>query len=298
MPETTTRTRTSLVPESLGPSEEQRIVLGHVEPATRPTESDDPVRGARKRLGELGLAIEREAISETPEQGQEVETRLAAAKLALGRVRHWLAHKLRLDEAIFEVQTGLGTGILGLWEIGVSRVLVCSGSKTGNRPVMSMTAPSTSLQAGLFTANYSYVPGTDRPNAYGFGLGPFKYKIYDPVHRSPLIGLSIPLVGSVALGPKMFGMSAQFPIPWAPIVRWGGGLYVSHPWLEPICGSLWNAGGWVVAHAKSLTKPIRDCLGPPLNEASAPLRRWWNVMKADVARVFDGTMVHRPEFSS
>jgi hypothetical protein len=245
----------------------------HVEP---PSESDvvpKAVECARQDLIDLGSAIEQDAIEDTPDSHENVMRKLGFVQRALHKVGRYLKKKLRLDDAILETQAGVSTGFPGFAGACISPVLAFSGADTGNKPVILIASPSGSVQGGAFTGAYAYVPGTKRPHAISFGLGPFKYKLYDPIHRSPLVGLSIPLIASVSLGPKTFGMSLYFPIPWVPVVQWGGGVWLTHPWLEPICGAIWKAGEWLATRTKSVTAPARGALRPYVHKTVGAAKR-------------------------
>jgi hypothetical protein len=173
-------------------------------------------------------------------------------KHGLNAVRKRASRTLRLDEAVLELSGTVATGKRGWWSLEASPKLILSGSKTGNRPTQFAMAPAVNGQAYVATAGVAYIPGFERPIARTFGVGPFTYRPHDPIHNSPFVGLSIPLIGSVVIGPKMIGASRIAPLPFAPVVSAGGGVYFSHPWLEPITGRLWNLGVWAVGKAKPI----------------------------------------------
>lgn len=271
----------------------------HVEPPAASALVPKAVEIARQDLIDLGSALEKDAIEGTRDSHEDVTRKLGSVHSALQKVGRYLKKKLRLDDAILETQVGVSTGIPGFIGASISPVVAFSGANTGNKPVILIASPSTSVQGGAFTGAYAYVPGTKRPHAVSVGLGPLKYKPYDPIHHSPLIGLSIPLIGSVSLGPKTFGMSLYFPIPWAPVMRWGGGVWLTHPWLEPFCGTIWKAGEWMAMRVKSVTAPARGALRPYVHKTVGAAKRAldgvWNSSKVKGFRGVLARMFHSGE---
>ncbi len=181
-------------------------------------------------------------------------------KILSQELRRTLGKKLRLDDAILEIQMGTNTGIPGFVAVGASGILALSGKNTGNKPVLHTISPTSNVQIGVATGGYAYVPGTKRPHAFACGGGPWRYKIYDPIHHTPLMGITLPLIGSVAFGPQTFGMSIDLPIPFAPGFKWLTGAWLTHPWLAPITGTMWKSGGW----AWTRSAPLRNKLSPHL----------------------------------
>ncbi len=192
-----------------------------------------------------------------PARSKKPANLLAALNHRLKGARKKASHLLRLDEAVLELSGTVATGKRGWWSVDVSPKVIFSGSKTGNRPTQFAMAPAVTGQAYVATAGVGYIPGFERPITRTFGCGPFNFRPYDPIHHSAYFGLSIPLIGSVLIGPKLIGASRMGRIPWAPMISLGAGVYFSHPWLEPITGRLWNLGLWLVNKGKPIGIKLR-----------------------------------------
>jgi hypothetical protein len=155
-----------------------------------------------------------------------------------------VSKKLGLNKTVLEFYGLLGTGVPGVAMARISPKLVFSGKDTGNPSAFLATAKGVSAQALLFTAGAAHISKVERPLAFNVGLGPFSYRPYDPVHKSAYVGLQLPLIGDILIGPKMAGFSLVSSIPFAPALSAGAGVYMSGPLLEPVTGRLWKGGLW------------------------------------------------------
>ena len=161
-------------------------------------------------------------------------------------------------ESVVEVSGFVLGGVPGFASFGLSPKLVYSGQETNPKPKHFYAVPFVELQAYALNGGFLYFKDLEKPLAKFVGAGPLTLTVYNPLHKQPNIGLSIPLVGGVFVGPSYLGAAVQVPNPFVPGNFVGGGLYVSNPILAPVTGRLWRP---LSRGSKAFTRLIESAKG-------------------------------------
>jgi hypothetical protein len=243
--------------------------------AVTPAELRALTQEAKRSVEELGAAEEaltRARYADTPAAPEKLEAlvkergaakgRIAGVKAKLGRVAAQLAGHMPRDLSVL-VGTGLNAGIPWVVGGGPNVFARLNGSNTGRDPAevgvgfgIAIPIASTGYTLGMPLGEN---PGPVKSGwAGGLTVGPFSVTAKNPVLGMRTMAFAIPnLFGVSTTDTGGVGAFITIPIPFLPVVRYGVGFFIEHPFFAPVTRPIFSFYDRAVALAKNVATWFR-----------------------------------------